>query len=81
MRTALRKMGNSTGMIVPKAILTEIGARAGAAFELSVKEGKIIAAPVPGVRAGWSEAAAALAEEPPSDWTGFGNDEDAELAW
>ena len=70
MQTALRKMGNSTGLIVPSALLKEIGARAGTPMD---------------VREGWAEAAAAVAaaEEDPDEaaWTGFGNDGDDELTW
>jgi antitoxin MazE len=43
-RTALRKMGNSTGMIVPKAILAELGARAGEPMDLRVEGGRMVAA-------------------------------------
>jgi antitoxin MazE len=44
-RTALRRMGNSTGMIVPKAILAELGAQAGEAIDLRVEGGRLVAAP------------------------------------
>jgi antitoxin MazE len=45
MRPTLRKMGNSTGMIVPKAILTEMGLAAGATVDLRVEDGKLVARP------------------------------------
>jgi antitoxin MazE len=84
MRTALRRMGNSAGMIVPKAILTELGTAIGEDFDISVENGRIVAAPVrDGVRAGWAEAARAAAEagdEAPA-WPEFANDEDDSLAW
>lgn len=85
MRTALRKMGNSTGMIVPKAILNALGAKPGAAFEMSVEKGRIVASPVEtGVRAQWAEAAARIAEEEDAaarEWQDFANDEDEDLIW
>lgn len=43
-RTALRRMGNSTGMIVPKAILAELGAREGEPLDMRVEEGRLVAA-------------------------------------
>lgn len=85
MQTSLRKMGNSVGMIVPKAVLQEIGLAAGAAMDVRVEEGKVVATPIRKVREGWAEDAARVAaagltgEE--TDWLGFGNDADADLTW
>lgn len=85
MQTALRKMGNSVGMIVPKAILQELGAAAGTPMDVHVEDGRVIATPVRKVRDGWAQGAAvvAAAEEDPDEaaWMGFGNDGDAELTW
>ena len=84
MRTALRKMGNSAGMIVPKAVLSEIGSEIGEEFEIGVEGGRIVAAPVrSAVRAGWSEAARALAEagDDAPAWPEFANDDDSDLKW
>ena len=84
MQTALRKMGNSTGMIVPRALLTEIGVTTGAAMDLRVEDGKLIATPMPaGARVGWAEDAAALGPETEEEleWTGFGNEADADWEW
>lgn len=84
MQTALRKMGNSTGMIVPRAILGQIGVTTGAAMELSVEGGRLIATPVRSeARAGWAEDAAAVGEPTADerDWLGFGNEDDAGLTW
>jgi antitoxin MazE len=44
-RTALRRMGNSTGMIVPKVVLAELGAREGQALDIRVEQGRLVAAP------------------------------------
>ena len=43
-RTALRRMGNSTGMIVPKAVLAALGAEAGEPLDIGVEDGRLIAA-------------------------------------
>lgn len=83
--TALRKMGNSTGMILPKSILGEIGVGTGASMDLRVEDGKLIATPLtPNGREGWAEAAAEIAAHEDADaaaWQGFGNEGDADLKW
>jgi antitoxin MazE len=84
MRTALRKMGNSAGMIVPRAILDELGGAIGEELELKVENGRLVAAPVRGgLRAGWAEAAQALADagDDAPVWPDFANDEDGALTW
>jgi antitoxin MazE len=83
MRTALRKMGNSTGMIVPKALLTEMGVAAGTAIELRVENGRLVGDPVRKVREGWAEAAASLGEttEEERDWLEFDDPIDGESTW
>jgi antitoxin MazE len=58
MQTSLRKMGNSTGMIVPKAILDQLGLVSGAKIDLRVENGEVIARPASqDVRKGWEEDA------------------------
>jgi antitoxin MazE len=85
MQTALRKMGNSTGIILPRAILGQIGLEIGASMELQVEAGRIIATPVRGgARQGWAVAAAEVAMETHPDesaWQNFGNEQDDELTW
>ncbi|BCA60427.1 AbrB/MazE/SpoVT family DNA-binding domain-containing protein [Sphingomonas sp. HMP6] len=85
MQTSLRKMGNSVGMIVPKAVLQEIGLSVGAPMDVRVEDGKVVATPVRKVREGWAEdaervAAAGLTEEE-AEWMAFGNDDDGDLTW
>lgn len=85
MQTALRKMGNSTGVILPRSILGEIGLTVGAAIDLRVEDGRLIGTPVTTqARAGWAEAAATVAEHETEDeiaWRGFGNEDDSDLTW
>lgn len=85
MHTTLRKMGNSTGVILPKALLKEIGAAAGTAMDVRVEQGMVVLAPLRHPREGWEEAAkvVAAAEEDPDEtaWCAFGNDGDADLKW
>jgi antitoxin MazE len=86
MRTALRKMGNSTGMIVPKSLLAELGAGAGTAMDVRVEDGRLIATTaVVTIRAGWAEDAARVGQDEITDaerdWMGFGNTDDDALSW
>jgi antitoxin MazE len=79
MQTALRKMGNSTGMILPKPILQELGVESGAAMDVVVENGRVIATPVKRkVREGWGEAAAIVGAEPLTEeereWLDFDDD-------
>ena len=79
MQTALRKMGNSTGMILPKPILKELGVELGAAMDLVVENGRVIATPVKRkVREGWEEAAKRVGAEPLTEeereWLDFDDD-------
>jgi antitoxin MazE len=79
MQTALRKMGNSTGMILPKPILKELGVESGAAMEVVVENGRVIATPVKRkVREGWEEAAKRVGAEPLTEeereWLEFDDD-------
>ena len=85
MQTSLRKMGNSTGMIVPRALLAELGASVGTAVDLKVEGGKLVASPVRNVRKDWEEDAARLGCEPltaeEAEWQAFPNAGDDELTW
>ena len=63
MRTAIRSMGNSSGIIIPKPILAQLGVSTGDEVNLTLEEGRIILAPTKRhARAGWAEASRKLAE-------------------
>ncbi len=85
MQTALRKMGNSVGMIVPKAILQELGAAVGTPMDVRVEDGRVVATPVRKVREGWAEDAARLAElgltDEEREWLDTPLDDSAEWDW
>lgn len=84
MRIALRKMGNSSGVIIPKPLLSQIGAQAGDSIEMTIDAGRIVIAPVRGKsRAGWSEDSRriAAAGDDALAWPEFGNEGDADLKW
>jgi antitoxin MazE len=84
MKNAIRKIGNSYGVIIPKPLLAEIGAKLGDTVELTTKAGKIIIAPEPkDPRAGWAEDSKRLAAagEAGLVWPEFANEGDKDLEW
>jgi antitoxin MazE len=84
MRTQLRRMGNSSGVIIPKAIVAQLGVEPGAELELTLEGDRVVITPARGrPREGWAEAARAIAaagDDVPA-WDAFGNDDDADLTW
>lgn len=84
MQTTVRKLGNSAGLIIPKAILAELGLSAGDAVDLLHEDGRLVLTPVKcGRRAGWAEASRniAAAGENVLAWPEFANAADDELRW
>lgn len=82
MRVPLRKMGNSSGVIIPKPFLAEIGATN--AVEMIVEDGRIlIEAEKRSPRNGWAAASRELAEAGDDRlvWPEFGNTDDETLEW
>ena len=71
MLRALRKFGNSAGIIIPRPLLSEIGAKAGDRVELRVEAGRlVIERECRQPRSGWAEDAKRVAEA-----------DDDELVW
>ena len=82
MKIAIRKMGNSQGVIIPKPVLAQVGLEEEA--EMSIERGAIVLRrPRKGVREGWAEASKAIAASGDDElvWPEFGNAQDSELAW
>ena len=82
MEVAIRKMGNSQGVLIPKPILAQLGLEGTA--DLQVRDGVIeIRAVQRNPREGWAEDARRLAEQGDDAlvWPEFGNAGDAELVW
>ena len=62
MEVAIRKMGNSRGVLIPKPILAQLGLEGTA--DLQVRDGVIEIRPVRrNVREGWAEDAQRLAQQ------------------
>jgi antitoxin MazE len=84
MKSVLRKMGNSQGVIVPKPILAEVGVKPGDSIDIKAEKGRIVIAPVRNdPRAGWADECKALrdAGEAGLVWPEFANDSDKDLKW
>ncbi|WP_287881604.1 growth regulator [Aquitalea sp.] len=82
MKAMLRKMGNSQGIIIPKALITQFGFDG--EVEMTVTpEGIMLAKPKEQVRAGWAAASQALAEAGDDGlvYPEFGNEGDEALKW
>lgn len=82
MKITIRRIGNSKGMIIPTAILNQIGLEHEA--DVSVKDGAlVIRPPKKEIRAGWSEASKALSASGDDAlvMSEFANASDAELRW
>ena len=80
----IRKMGNSFAVIIPKAVLMQIGVEAGDDLDLSVDEGRILLDPVKRQsHAGWAEASKRIAQvnDDMLVWPEFSNDDDGDLKW
>jgi len=82
MKATLRKMGNSQGVLIPKAIISQLGI--GEDMDMTVENDAIVLrkADKP-VRDGWLDASKqiAAAGDDVLVWPEFGNAEDAEWVW
>jgi antitoxin MazE len=82
MEVAIRKMGNSQGVLIPKPILAQIGLEGTA--DLQVRNGVIeIRAVRRNLREGWADDARRLAESGGDGmvWPDVANEGDDELVW
>ena len=82
MQVAIRKMGNSQGVLIPKPILAQVGLESVA--DLQVRDGVIeIRAVRRNPREGWADDARRLAEQGGDalGWPELANAGDADLVW
>jgi antitoxin MazE len=82
MQTAIKKIGNSSGILLPKAVLAHLHLTTGDKIDLDLQDGRVVLSAVQQhPRAGWAEAAQALAaagDDGPV-WPLFGNTGDETL--
>ncbi len=82
MRTAIRKMGNSQGVIIPKPVLAQVGLIDEAI--MTVEDGALVLRPVQyAPREGWASASKRVAEQGDDAlvWPEFANADDEHLKW
>jgi antitoxin MazE len=82
MEVAIRKMGNSQGVLIPKPILAQVGLEGTA--DLQVRDGVIEIRPVRrNRREGWADDARRIAGQGDDAlvWPEFANDGDRDLVW
>lgn len=82
MKSALRQVGNSKGVIIPKSLITQYGFDEGVEMRATA-EGLMLVKPQVMVRAGWAEASKnlALSGDDALAWPEFANEGDSELVW
>ena len=84
MEIAIRNIGNSKGVVLPKPLLAQVGLDDQATAIIEVENGSIVLRnPAKAARAGWAEAAAAVSAKGGDALLmgEFGNLEDEELGW
>ena len=82
MQVAIRKMGNSQGVLIPKPILAQVGLEGSA--DLQVRDGVIEIRPIRrNPREGWAEDAKRLAQQGADSlvWPEFTNEGDQHWGW
>ena len=84
MDIAIRNIGNSKGVVLPKPLLAQAGLDDATAAQVSVEDGAIVLRrPAAAPRQGWAEAARKLAAQGDDALLmgEFGNADDEELSW
>lgn len=84
MQIAIRSIGNSKGVVIPKSMLAQTGLQDVAFAAVAVENGSIVLRkPEKPVREGWAEAAAAIAAKGGDELLmgEFGNADDRESNW
>ncbi len=82
MKTMLRPVGNSQGVLIPKPVLAQVGMTD--EVDMTVEDGAIVLRPAkPKAREGWADASRHLAEtqDEALAWPEFGNADDESLTW
>ncbi len=82
MKTKIRRMGNSQGVLIPKAVIAQLGFEARLEMEIA-EETRLLRRPKQVVRQGWAEASLEIAKagDDALAMGEFANEGDTELAW
>ena len=84
MHVSIRQIGNSQGVVIPKPVLAQLGLTGEEGAEMSIENGAIVLRkPSKSVRAGWAEAAMAIAaaNEDKLVMGEFSNEDDKDMHW
>ena len=84
MKTSIRKMGNSQGVLIPKPFLAKIGMLVDEDIDIDVEDDKIVIRKLEKrPREGWAQASQKIASAHDDGlvWPEFANDGDKELEW
>lgn len=84
MQIAIRSIGNSKGVVIPKTMLAQAGLDGASVAAVAVEGGSIVLRkPAKPVREGWAQAAQAIAASGGDALVmgEFGNAGDSELEW
>lgn len=84
MQIAIRSIGNSKGVVIPKTMLAQAGLDGASVAAVAVEGGTIVLRkPAKAVRAGWAQAAKAIAAggDDALVMGEFGNASDEDLQW
>ena len=82
MKAAIRKMGNSQGVLIPKPVLAQVGLEGEAV--MTIEDRALVLRPVRrSPREGWAQASQRLADlgDDAQVWPAFRNAEDEQLKW
>ena len=82
MRAAIHRIGNSQGIILPKALLAQLGLTNEVEMEIE-QNAIVLRKPDRAPREGWPEASKAIAAagDDALVWPEFSNEDDAQLEW
>lgn len=84
MQTAIRRMGNSAAILLPKTVMAHLEVSTGDVLDLNLEQGRVVLSPIKShPREGWAEAARAIAkagDDAPVMPT-FANADDEALEW
>jgi len=79
---AIRRIGNSQGIVIPKPLLAQIGLESHAELTIE-RDALVLRRPAKAARAGWAAAAQKIAESGDDELVlgEFNNEGDVELVW
>jgi antitoxin MazE len=84
MQAAIRRMGNSAAILLPKPVLAHLHVATGDVLEMDLQDGRVVLSPaLRHLRDGWSEAAKALAEagEDRLEWPELPDADNEDWTW